>query len=57
MITYKDTIKGIAVYVDGKLSGYVVAQLNGGYMYIPKGHKCFTYVYGNLSDLKKYLEG
>ena len=57
MITYKDTIKGIAVYVDGKLSGYVVAQLNGGYMYIPKGYKRFTYVYGKLSDLKKSLEG
>ena len=57
MITYKDTIKGIAVYVDGKLSGYVVAQLNG-FMYVPKQSKYGGGdVYTKLSDLKKSLEG
>lgn len=55
MLTYKDTIKGIAVYSDNKLSGYIVAQSNG-FMYIPLGYKTFSYVYGELSGLKNALE-
>lgn len=54
MITYKDTIKGIAVYSDNKLVGCIVAQSNG-FMYIPKGTKRFTYVYGSLLTLKNNL--
>jgi hypothetical protein len=55
MITYLNSLKGIAVYADNKLSGYIVAQLNG-FMYIPKGYKQFSYTFGNLADLKKSLE-
>lgn len=55
MLTYKDTIKGIAVLLDNKLTGYIVAQ-SKGFMYIPVRYKKFTHVYSDLPSLKKDLE-
>jgi len=56
MITYKDTIKGIAVYVDGKKSGLIIAHTKG-YKYVANDGKTESEVFNNLSDLKDSLEG
>ena len=56
MITYKDTLEGIAVYVDGRKSGHIVAQ-STGFMYVPNQSKDGSDVFSKLSDLKKSLEG